>query len=310
MVSYKHRLYNIILHYPIEFSKAIEGADVLIIEPEKFVLGSPVLCKPDSSLKFVQTIYAGCEYITDKSANVTPPPYPIARMGGKFGIHMAEYVIAQIIRRERKFDEMLLDQKQHNWLKQEKYITYRRLSDLTIGILGLGDIGYEVAKYCKSFGMTVWGMTRSEVPLDKRISHIDEYRLTNELEEILSVSDYICSILPSTSETTGFLDKDGFRSCANKKSVFINIGRGNVVSEGTIVKAIRNGWLDGAILDVFIDEPLPATSELWDLPKVIISPHIAAYTFADDLADLFAEQVDRYLKGQPIKYAIDWGKRY
>jgi phosphoglycerate dehydrogenase-like enzyme len=64
-------------------------------------------------------------------------------MGGKFGIHMAEYVIAQIIRRERKFDEMLLDQKQHNWLKQEKYITYRRLSDLTIGILGLGDIGYE-----------------------------------------------------------------------------------------------------------------------------------------------------------------------
>ncbi|XP_041379707.1 LOW QUALITY PROTEIN: glyoxylate/hydroxypyruvate reductase B-like [Gigantopelta aegis] len=184
-----------------------------------------------------------------------------------------------------------------------------RLSTLTIGIIGSGNIGKEIAKKCKQFGMTVLGLTREPVPLDKRIPYVDQYKLLDELHELLGTSDYVCSVLPSTSDTRGLLSGEVFKHCFTKvqksvfinvgrgdvtdeasilkamrlipsihpfylsliiqKSVFINVGRGDVTDEASILKAMRAGWLSGAILDVFETEPLPTNSELWDLPGLL-----------------------------------------
>ncbi|KAL5463863.1 hypothetical protein EMCRGX_G032807 [Ephydatia muelleri] len=103
---------------------------------------------------------------------------------------------------------------------------YRPLSSLSIGILGIGDIGHRIAEVCNTLGMTVWGVSRTQVP--------------------------------------------------EEKAVLINVGRGSLLSDKTIIEAIRKGWILGAILDVFEVEPLPPDSELWKMPEVIVTPHSSA----------------------------------
>lgn len=161
---------------------------------------------------------------------------------------------------------------------------YRSLSNLTLGILGLGDIGKEVAKYCKALGMTIWAMgrtERTELPPD-----VDHFRTQSGLKEVLESSDYICNILPSTPTTQNLLAGDVLEVCKSRQSVFINVGRGDVISEESLLKALKNGWIAGAVLDVFEKEPLPKDSELWDMPGVTITPHCAAVSFAEDVSTL------------------------
>ncbi|XP_019862830.1 PREDICTED: uncharacterized protein LOC100637533 [Amphimedon queenslandica] len=295
-----------------DFKKRMMNADVVIAHPDVFQYCPSVLFSSELSLKLLQIIYAGCNQLLKALAdNNATLPYPVARMGGSFGPHMAEYVVGQVIGFERHFPKIIGKQiadRDNLWNIRD--LGYRRLRDLTIGILGLGDIGREIAKYCKFLGMTVWGMTRTPVPKEKRLSCVDQYRQLGELEELLSASDYVCNVLPSTPETAGLLDKDGFKSCAEKKPVFINIGRGDIVKESTIVEAIKNKWLSGAALDVFNEEPLPLTSELWGLDNVVITPHMAALTMTDELAELVCEQIERCLSGKPLLYMIDVKRGY
>ncbi len=95
-----------------------------------------------------------------------------------------------------------------------------------------------------------------------------------------------------------------------QQPIFVNAGRGNVISETTVLTAIRQQWIGGAVLDVFADEPLPPTSELWDAPNVLITPHVAAMTAMADSADVFMHNYDRFIKGQPMKYTVDWDRMY
>lgn len=153
---------------------------------------------------------------------------------------------------------------------------YRLLSELSIAILGLGDIGRVVGKSCKHFGMTVYAMV-SQMPTVKQ-PYVDEYFTLAEMTEYLERADYVCNILPITKTTNDILSGNVLKHCAKKRSVLMNIGRGNVLSEESIVEALNNGWIRGAVLDVFRLEPLPSDSMLWTSPNVIITPHISALT--------------------------------
>lgn len=154
---------------------------------------------------------------------------------------------------------------------------YRLMSQLSIGILGLGDIGKEIARVCKALGMTVWGVARREK--QTKLSYVDYYRTLDFLPEVLQSCDYFCNVLPSTSSTYHLLSGNTLESGKEKKPVFINVGRGDIIDEASLVNAIQKGWISGAILDVFEKEPLPKDSALWDMPQVTITPHYAAVTF-------------------------------
>ena len=157
-----------------------------------------------------------------------------------------------------------------------KEFCYRELSQLTIGILGFGDIGQHVAKYCKSMNMSVYSIHRT-VP-STRYAYVDECFSVEDLSKCLKQCDYLCNLLPSTPSTVGLLGGDVLEHCKAKKTVLINIGRGDVITNDSILKALNNQWIGGAILDVFEQEPLLKESALWSHPEVTITPHISGLT--------------------------------
>ena len=142
-----------------------------------------------------------------------------------------------------------------------------------MGIIGYGDIGHAVAKLATVYGMKIVALRRHPF-----LSRNDPYcdvvlgRDKGSLNQLMSQSDYIVCSTPSTVETRGMVNADAF-AVAKKNSVFINLGRGPVVDEPAMIQALKSGNLRGAALDVFATEPLPQSSELWDLPNVLISPH-------------------------------------
>ena len=154
-------------------------------------------------------------------------------------------------------------------------VSCRLVEDLSVCILGVGAIGLKVAEVLKSLGMTVYGMV-SSIPKDKAV-FVDQYFTMVQLPEFLKKSDYICNILPQTQETNSILDDGMLENCSANRSIFVNIGRGNVVQNDSIIEALDKGWIGGAVLDVFGEEPLPAESRLWSMPNVFITPHISGY---------------------------------
>lgn len=118
----------------------------------------------------------------------------------------------------------------------------------------------------KTFGATVWGMSRT-IPL-KNNQYVDKHITTEFLPDLLKSCDYVVNVMPSTNSTRGLLNGDVLKNCDEKKSVFVNIGRGSIVEESDLIVALENNWISGAILDVFPEEPLDKTSKLWKFPQV------------------------------------------
>ena len=164
-------------------------------------------------------------------------------------------------------------------------VQYRVMPKLTIGILGLGDIGQNLAKACKALSMTVWGVGRRDK--SDRQEFVDHYTTLSRLPEVLQSCDYVCNILPSTPATKHLLSGNVLESGKDKHPVFINIGRGNVIDEQSLIHALNEGWISGAILDVFEVEPLPKTSALWKMPQVVITPHVATGSFPEEASPHF-----------------------
>jgi phosphoglycerate dehydrogenase-like enzyme len=131
------------------------------------------------------------------------------------------------------------------------------------------------------------------------------------LRAVLRASDYVVLIVPQTAETIGLL---GAAELASMRpgAVLINIARGSVVDEPAMIEALRTGHLGGAALDVFATEPLPADSPLWDMPNVLITPHSmsTAITENERLTDLFADNLRRYVNGEPLRNVIDKVRGY
>ena len=162
-------------------------------------------------------------------------------------------------------------------------MSYRLLSTLSISVLGCGDIGLEVAKHCKNFGMTVYGMV-TKLP-NNRPKYVDKFFLPTDLPEFLKKSDYICNILPKTEKTTNMLSGSVLENCREAQSTFINIGRGSVIDDDSLTNAIEKGWLKAAILDVFNEEPLPRESKLLGFPNVFITPHVAGLSLDEEVCN-------------------------
>lgn len=120
------------------------------------------------------------------------------------------------------------------------------------------------------------------VPATK-FSYVDESFAVENLHECLQKCDYLCNILPSTPSTVGLLSGNVLQSCKEKQTVLINVGRGDVVSEESLLKALDHKWIGGAILDVFEKEPLPKDSALWTHPQVTVTPHVSGFTTSNQV---------------------------
>ncbi|KAJ8035613.1 putative 2-ketogluconate reductase [Holothuria leucospilota] len=288
---------------PEERKKHLEEAEILVAKPLDFV----DIVDNVPNLKWIHFIFAGYEPFTNHIKKTRKVPhYKVTRQGGTLGVAMAEYVLAHIIAKERKFEEMREDEKVRNW-RDNYFSQFRVLSQLTIGIAGAGDIGCEVARLCKAFGMRTIGLTKTPRSQETRSEYIDEYRLSSDLPYMLAQSDVICNLLPSLPETNNFFHEDAFQHCT-KKPLFINIGRGNCVKESTIIKALEKGWLSYVVLDVTDPEPLTKDSLLWNIPEVIITPHVSGFVPEILMGEVFARNYQKFIKGESLEYEVDFTK--
>jgi phosphoglycerate dehydrogenase-like enzyme len=258
------------------------------------------------NLRWFQSTWAGVEKVFNQTRN---RDYCLTRLGGCFGQQIAEYCIGHILSRERKMPQASALQLECRWL-QEPFKTCRKVSTLTLSILGCGDIGIAVARCASAMGMRVIALRRSKV-VDEATNSGFQVEYTDDIGHALVEADYIVNILPSTPGTRGLLDDAMLQRCG-KCPVFINVGRGDIADEATLLRALNSTppLLSGCVLDVLPVEPLPASSELWTHPLCVVTPHIAAVSLAGDVATLFARNLVRHISGEDMLYSVKWEQGY
>ncbi|XP_067140860.1 glyoxylate/hydroxypyruvate reductase A-like [Centruroides vittatus] len=258
-------------------------------------------------LKWVQTVWAGVDSIFRRlDPGKTLPGFTLTRYGdSRFGDTMAEYFLAQVINNERFMYEMWDNQKISKW-RTEVFMNCRTVSELIIGIMGIGVLGGQIAKAVKERGATVYGLAR-KIRKNSDMKYCD--KIFTNLSEFLKDCDYVCSVLPSTHLTRGLLNGNALESC-EKKPVFVSMGRGDVIDEEDLLRAIEKNWIRKAILDVFKEEPLPADSVLWSHPKIIVTPHIGGSTNTFKIIECFMENYKRFRSGRELLNRVDWNEGY
>ncbi|ETW08841.1 hypothetical protein H310_01345 [Aphanomyces invadans] len=285
---------------------SIDVATLELLRNAKVILGDPKLvisALPHAPrVEWVQSTFAGVEVILTQPRR----DFTLSRAGGIMGQHMAQYVLGWIISKERMFH--LAPVHQANKEFRSKDMRYRHFQNVTVGILGFGDIGTVIATLVSTAGFRVIGLKRSSgTPSGTLTSRIPT---TTDLHEVLSVADYVVNVLPSTEQTRNLLSGNAFQACQTKKPCFINVGRGDVVDEASLVVALDKSWLSSAVLDVFAVEPLPAESALWVRKDVVITPHVAALSMPEDVAGVFARNLSHFQAGESLEYTFKWSHGY
>ncbi|KAJ9440407.1 Glyoxylate/hydroxypyruvate reductase A [Diplonema papillatum] len=289
-----------------------DDAEVLLADPN---LAKAVVDEPRGrSVRWVQSTWAGVNSMFLGPAAVCNREFVLTRADGMFGRAMSEYVFAHILWRERGLDHARSCQASQVYGDTAHFRTLRRLSDLTLGVLGCGAIGAKVCETARVFGMQTIGLTRR--PRDPG-APAPPFAATQTAEQVFEASDYVVNLLPETEATRQFVTLEllqaGAAGAARRGEgppVFINVGRGSVVDENVVVAALDAGLLSRAVLDVFPEEPLPQGSPLWRHPLVTVTPHVAALTTASDIATLFADNLERYVEQKPVHHVVDWSVGY
>ena len=223
----------------------------------------------------------------------------ITTSSGVHGGELAEFAMLGLLAFTKDLPRLLSDQAARRWSNYPM----PELRGRTILIVGFGSIGGEIGRLAKAFGMRAIGINRSGA---SRSPNVDEMYGPDSLVDLLPAVDAVALALPSTHETRLMFDGRAFESMRDG-AIFINVGRGAVVDEEALIAALRSGRLRGAALDVFVTEPLPADSPLWELPNVLISPHTAALSIHENarIVDLFCENLRRYLASEALLTRVD-----
>lgn len=241
------------------------------------------------SLKWIMVISAGLEKMPLKA--IAAREILITNAKGIHKIPMAEYTLGMILQYEKKMKNIMLNMQKQKW---DRVLEMGELHRKTILIVGAGAIGGEIARLSKAFGMRTVGVNRTGTA----VNYIDTLYQLDKLNEALKQSDYVVSVLPSTPETKGLFTKKQFQAMKNT-SVFINIGRGDLFEEKSLVEALNNGELAHAILDVFEPEPLNQSHVFWTMENITVTPHISSRTteYLPRALEIFKENLEKYLKG-------------
>jgi phosphoglycerate dehydrogenase-like enzyme len=231
------------------------------------------------------------------------------------GIHItsiSEYVFASMLMFNRSWPEMVHLQDRHIWPRSgaEYHLREKELADRTLGIVGMGHIGRRIAQVAHAFGMRVLA-TRLSARAGEHDPDAEQVFGFEQLHDLLSQSDYVVIAVPLTDKTEKLIGEAELRAM-KPDAYLVNIARGRVIDELVLIRALREGWIGGAGLDVASQEPLPADNPLYDAPNVILTPHISGANerYAERLAALFADNLRRYRTGQPLRNLYDPQREY
>jgi len=219
---------------------------------------------------------------------------------GVFSAALGEFALGAILYFAKDFRRMIRNQSAEVW----EQFDVERVEDKTVGVVGYGDIGRAVASRAKALGMKVLGLKRHA--MQKPDAFAQQIFPHHELLRMIALSDYLVVSAPLTAETRGMIAKTEF-STMKRTAVLINLGRGPIVDEDALVRALTEKTIRGAALDVFDEEPLPKGHPFYRLDNVLLSPHCADHTsdWLDNATLFFAEQFERYERGEKLRNVVD-----
>ncbi len=273
------------------------------------------------NLRWVQSHWAGVDDFTD--SEIWHSDIRLTTASGIHAPNMGQYVMTQILAWAHRVPAWLREQRRGEWPKDRwnKFLP-DELRGHTLGILGYGSIGREVARLAKAFGMTVLASKRDgrhiqdpgySIPGigDPEGVMADRIYPSGAVRSMIAECDYVVITLPLTSSTRALFDENLLRAM-KPTAYLVNVGRGAIIDETALVKALKKGWIAGAGLDVFDTEPLPGNSPLWSLDNVILSPHVSGFTahYDERAVDLFCENLGRYLAGETLFNLVDRAAGY
>jgi phosphoglycerate dehydrogenase-like enzyme len=265
-------------------------------------------------LRWIQMHLAGMDAILEQPI-MQIDEIAVTSASGVHAVQMAEYCLGMMLAFEYKIPKMLRYQDEAHWPEnRHQLFAPQTLRGKTLGIVGYGSIGRELARIAQAFGMQILASKRdAKNPADDGASYTpdglgdpsgdipERIYPTEATASMVSLCDYVVLITPLTQHTKHLIDEKVLKAM-KKTAVLINVARGQVVDELALIHALTSGTIGGAALDVFNEEPLPRTSPLWGLDNVIISPHISGNTsqYHEKAAAVFAENLRRYLDQRPL----------
>ncbi len=252
------------------------------------------------NLKAIFSLGAGIDHLA--SDPELPKDVPVVRMvepGLTAG--MTEFVIMSVLYHHRFMLDYAAQARAHQWREIDQVPAWER----RVGIMGLGVLGGDAAEVLVGLRFDVAGWSGSP----KNLPGVTSFHGADGFLPFLNRSDILVCLLPLTPETTDILDARAFAALP-KGAALISVGRGPQVVEEDLLAALDSGHLDGATLDVFREEPLPADSPFWDHPRVVVVPHVASMTIARGACEFVIDNIRRFEAGQPLRHVVDLNKGY
>lgn len=283
-----------------DFEDKIADVDVAIVWHF-----APELLRRAKRLKWVHFAMAGVDDALHPALVESP-----VLVTSSVGVHaqpVAEHAFAMILAFARGLVLALSNQHERRWARRNVVYSIHELHDMTLGVVGLGHIGRAVAALGRAFGMHVVGVSRHGA----QVENVDEVLTPDGLPKLLSRADFVVLCVPLTAETRGMFGVDEFR-LMKETAYLINVGRGPLVREDTLLEALRHRWIAGAGLDVFEKEPLLPDHPFYNLDNVIISPHVAGVTpyYWERMAKLFVDSFQKFLAGEELPTKVDKERGY
>ncbi|HVZ66940.1 MAG TPA: D-2-hydroxyacid dehydrogenase [Patescibacteria group bacterium] len=287
-----------------EVEKFISDAEILLYTVGSYPLAD-IPFEKAKKLKWIQTTSAG---VTDIAEKLKDTDILLTNASGTHPIPIAEQVLCYMLMFAKRANITFRNQvTKREWIRDFDLVKGLELNGSTVGIVGLGNIGTQVAKVSKAIGMQVVTLKHEKDIFPKNI--VDT--VFNSLDELLKVSDFVVDCLPLTNKTLHYFNTESFNKM-KRTSYFINIGRGKTVAENDLILALNNKIIAGAALDVTDTEPLPQDSPLWDFDNVIITPHTSSWTpkYPDRVTNIFINNLKDYLAQKKMKTLVDKNRGY
>lgn len=252
-------------------------------------------------LKWVQSVTVGVDHWLERK-DLTPR-HLLTAARGTHRVQMPENILGAIFHITKGYMTAALNQRDSKWVRRVS----EPMAGKTLGILGLGAIGQELARKAAALELRVIGTKRTVEP----VAHVDKVYAPDAIDEVLAQSDYVVLLLPVTEATNNLMNKD--RLARMKPNAWlINFGRGHLVVDEDLIAAVKAKTIAGAILDVFRTEPLPSEHPFWKTEGILVLPHIGGGHPTRDrmVAELFTENAKRFLTGEPLKELVDRERGY
>ena len=298
--EYQHLLECAQLNLKLEVCKTAEEVNDKI-EQAEIIFGVHLPAESyrlAKNLRWIQSMWAGVEGLFN-----APIPYEvlISKPWGVFGKFLSQYVFGNLLAKKIHLQEAREYQLKREWHPYRIELLHGK----SICIAGLGDVAADIAIAARAFGMKVWGMNSD----GRDNSLADKMFASLEIEEFVAAADVLILTLPATPATRGMLNRTVL-SKMQKHAWLINVGRGALIEDAALIESLEQKRIAGAILDVFDQEPLPASHPYWTLENCILTPHVAGPSVPEDICACFVENFRRYEKGEELMGLVDRSKGY